>query len=124
MKKSERDKIEVRRQADQREKLEKCPTCGAYIRTGIPIQYDGMRIMLQWEGGVLDQRFTFDPRLRQESGGDLPKVYKYIRKVMDLWYEWMEQQFMARQKPKSRIIVPGSPKIIKGKMNIDLGRKP
>ena len=119
-----RDKIEVRRQADQIEKLEKCPTCGAYMRTGIPIQFDGMRFMLQWEGDVLDQRFPFDPRLRQEHGGDLPKIFQYIRQVMDMWYEWMEQQFHARHKSKSRIIVPGGPKIIKGKMNIDLGRKP
>ena len=124
MKKSDRDKIEVRRKADQKEKLEKCPTCGAYMRTGIPIQFDGMRIMLQWDGDVLDQRFTFDPRLRQESGGDLPKIFRYIHNLMGMWEDWMNQQFHARAKQKSRIIVPGAPRIIKGSMNIDLGRKP
>lgn len=99
-----------------------CPTCGSYTRTGIHVQHDGMRILFQWKGGILDQRFTFDPRLRQESEGDFPKIFKYVHKILGMWEQWMQRQLKVRNQRPTKIIVPGVPKIIKGELNIDLSK--
>ena len=123
MRNPKREIQRARKKMDKEKKLETCPTCGAYMRTGIPVQHDGMRIMFQWKGGVVDQRFTFDPRLRQESEGDLPKIFRYIHQVLGMWEEWFQQQFKERYK-HPKILVPGASRIIKGSLNIDTGRKP
>ncbi len=108
----------------EEKKQETCPTCGAYMRTGIPVQYDGMRILFQWEGRVLSQRFTFDPGVREESMSDLPRVFRYIHQIVGMWEQWIQNEFKSRDRRK--VIVPGAtlPKIIKGEMQIDTERDP